>query len=86
MSRIKERVILYERVGENLAERILVKGGTEYGLKNSIDHLSANGFDLKTIIEKYRDTMKERDITQYFEILELDENHVKLDIGRCVSS
>lgn len=40
--------------------------------------------EVRTIVEKYRDTMKNQKITQYFEILELDENHAKLDIGQCV--
>lgn len=40
--------------------------------------------DMKSITEQYRDALKNKDITQYFEILELDEEHAKLNIGQCV--
>ncbi len=40
--------------------------------------------DVKTIAEKYRDALKNKEITQHFDILEIDEEHAKLNIGQCV--
>nr|MDO8063169.1 hypothetical protein [Candidatus Freyrarchaeum guaymaensis] len=40
--------------------------------------------DIKTIVEKWRDAVKEKKIAQRFDILDLTEDHMKIRVGECV--
>lgn len=40
--------------------------------------------DVNSITEQYRDALKNKGITQYFEILKVDKEHATLNIGQCV--
>lgn len=69
-------------VNIQLSRKLLTKEGRMFMQDAGIPVIEDT--DVKTITEKYRDALKSKKITQYFEILEIDEEHAKLNIGQCI--
>ncbi len=80
ISRLIDMKVIYRQLGDTL-----LNSETGQGFLNTMGFVRPTG-DLKTIVDGYAKQFKEMGVTQTFDVVEVSDDKIVLDVGMCVFS